>query len=94
MSFCKEVKNIYYSPGGDFIEYFYTDKIPPYYAESLDFYITLLRDQETDDIIGIQLQVNGIKKITKEAKKETKKWMKVVKNQDKEIEKNLTEIFK
>ena len=90
MSFCSEVKNIYCCPDTGFIEYFYVDDIPAYYAEELDKYIVLLRHHETKEIIGIQMQPRSIKALEKKAKKETKE----INKQDKEIQRELWEIFK
>jgi len=55
MTFTTEFEHISYDEDGDFLEYFYVKKVPPFYGEMVDEFITLLRSQETEEIIGIQI---------------------------------------
>jgi len=82
MTYNDDLNCIYYSEDGSFIEYFYIKVIPPYYADVLDKYITLLRNQEDDRIIGIQIKYENVKSLKKQAEKETKEWLKNIKNID------------
>ena len=41
-----------YFPDGDFIEFFFRKPDIEYYAEWLNPFVTLLRSQETDEIVG------------------------------------------
>jgi hypothetical protein len=54
--------NIYYDEGGDYLEIFITDKRPNY-GEDIASGITIFKDEETDEAIGI-----GILNFRKKAK--------------------------
>ena len=56
MTYNDNIKIIYHDEENDFLEYYYVEEVPCFYGDPIDAFITLLRDQEIDKIIGIQIQ--------------------------------------